>query len=168
MYRHSNFLSLCTRQLRYTDTLHLHMETTGCTCCHSFHSYAHKEHGSSNSKLEWSIWFGSILHFPALLHTFKIPFTFLAWTYNKLLQISLLIYNTTALSHNMGVAEVYFILQVIFFLCRKRETDLKKKKWKQFHQQRSDHFLRLIISGLEKDFLAVAFSAHIFIKAKKS
>ena len=84
----------------------------------------------------------------------------------KLLQISLLTCNTTAVSHNFGVAEVYFILQGSFSFTETRKQI--KKKWKQFNQQTSDLFLKVTISGLEKDFLAVAFSSHIFIKAKKS
>lgn len=84
----------------------------------------------------------------------------------ELLQISLLTYNTRAASHNFRAAEVYFILWGFFSFIETRKQI--KKKRKQFHQQRSDHFLRVTISGLEKDFLAVAFSSHIFIKAKKS
>lgn len=63
------------------DTLmwytHEHKETTACTWCHSFHSYAHKEHRSCDSKSEWSVLFGSILHLPAILLKFPL---FLAWT----------------------------------------------------------------------------------------
>lgn len=39
---------------------------------------------------------------------------------------------------------------------------------KQFHQERSDHFLRVTISGLEKDFLAVAFSLIYSQKLRKA
>lgn len=83
----------------------------------------------------------------------------------KLLRISLLTNNKTAVSHNFGLAEVYFILEGFFPFI---ETWKHLKKRKQFHQKRSDRFLRVTISGLEKDFLAVAFSSHIFIKLRKA
>lgn len=102
------------------DTWKCHICTRwqqGAHCC--FISHCNKaaliSHIERAQKLwfkpEWSVCFGSILHLPSFLCTFKTPFVFYPELMKKLLEISLLTYNI----HNFWVAEFYFILQGCFF-----------------------------------------------------